>query len=414
MKVDSALHSIAARGRKAFPRVLAILDQSFVSAANFVLAVALARLYLPADFAGYGIGLGIALTLGGAYRTSFAVPNALLEERTYKVRAKGLSAQHIMVLGSIQMLALLAFFGAHCLGEGELVQASLLSLVAVVPLYLSLENDRIFALRSGWILLPGLLSAGMASMMAVAILCAWQFELSFFTVLTLLAVTTTSKTLVASLLPGVPDFRHGVCVLRHRLRHTVGWTMVGTVASAGYSHAPQWILAMFAPTINVAAYTAMRTPLQPMQIIVRSLDIVDKVAFSRIARTNRDARRRHVKRSFGLYLGMAAALMLTLVVFASPLVRLILGERYLVFVPTLYVWGVSFVLQLSTAPLETLVYDARQYRAYAMAQLVGGATAVAIAVPLSIVGQDFGAAAACVVGLSIPYVWLLAQARKLA
>jgi hypothetical protein len=78
----------------------------------------------------------------------------------------------------------------------------------------------------------------------------------------------------------VPVARHpvvGIDAAEHDLVDEVeaaSWNMLGTVASSGFTHIPLFILSFFAPAINVAAFTAVRAPMQPMQIVVRSLDPV--------------------------------------------------------------------------------------------------------------------------------------------
>ena len=388
-------------------RLASFLDQALISLGNFAITIALARIYIPEDFAGFGIGLAISLTLAGAYRTSFAVPNALLSESRFRRRARAIAAQHLLVVISLSALALAAIAIAWAFDPPPLVMASFLGFFATAPLYLSLESDRLLGFRVGGPLVPLAMSSLYLLLVGGVAAAGLWFGLPFPAAMLALGFAGLVKVVLNCLLPGRPDLPHGINLLGHRLRHTVGWASVGTVASAGFIHAPLWILSALAAPIHAAAYTAMRTPLQPMQILIRSFDLVDKIAFARIDPNDRAARARHTLRTYFVYLGIALVLASVATLAAAPLVHVLLGDEYLPFTPTLIAWAFNFVLIISMNPLETVVYEARQYRTYAYAQIAGGLLALALTAPLALTWQSTGAAIACICGLFIPYAWLL-------
>ncbi|MCX5493771.1 hypothetical protein OSH11_03545 [Kaistia dalseonensis] len=388
-------------------RILAFADQGFISLANFVITVALARIYPPHDFAGYGIGLAVALTVGGAYRTSFAVPTALLSERRFWRRVRGLAGLHLALIVAMSAIFAIGVVCSFIFSQDDLTQAIALSIFATFPLYLSLDNDRVLSFRSAGPLVPALLSITFFFVSVLLAGAAWLVKIPFPAVMIAFGLFAIGKTAVVCFLPGAPDFRHALLVMAERIKNTVGWVTVGTMASAGYSHVPLWILSTLAAPIHAAAYAAMRSPLQPMQIVVRSLDVVDKITFGKIDPSDRAARRRHAWRTYFIYLGVAIVFMLFAWAFAYQLVHLVLGDTYLPFVSTLRIWAVVFVLVTTSNSLETVIYENRRYKAYAMAQIAGGIVAIAAAFPLSMAYQEAGASFSCFIGSLIPYGWLL-------
>jgi O-antigen/teichoic acid export membrane protein len=199
------------------------------------------------------------------------------------------------------------------------------------------------------------------------------------------------------------DFAAGARRLAVSLRGDAGWNMAGIVAASGYAHAPLFVLGSMAPALNVAAFTAVRAPLQPLQIVIRSFDLVDKLVFGRIDRSDRGARARHLARTYVTYLVMASVMAGAISVAAEPIIRHLLGETYVPFAGTLRLWAAVFVLMTSSLPLETAMLAAGRHRSYALFQAAGGAVALAAAFPLCRALFDAGAVLACLVGWSVTY-----------
>ncbi|RVU16580.1 lipopolysaccharide biosynthesis protein [Methylobacterium oryzihabitans] len=389
------------------PRVLSFLDQVSFSLGNFVVLMAFARGFTAVEFAGYGIGFAVVILLQSVYRVAFVVPMALVPDAAFEADRKAYAGQHLLIVGGLIALAAVAWGATLVLPVPPLAVASAVAAFSLLSSFLPQDFERTFLLRTGHqlqallasltFLALTLVSAGLVALHAAPFTGVMLLFWLFGVVRTALAVRRAPR----------PDLAGGRALLASAVRAgSASWNMLGTVASAGFSHVPLFILSFFAPAINVAAYTAVRAPMQPLQIVVRSLDLVDKVVFGRIDADDRVARHRHLRRTYVLYLAVGLVGATLIGTFAGPLIGLMFGAKYAGFEGTMRLWGAMFVIISSSLPLETAILSAGHYRGYALMQCAGGALAIVLAFPLSHLFYDFGAVLACLIGWSLTYAML--------
>ena len=384
-------------------RVLAFLDQASFSFANFVVIVAFARGFSPTEFAGYGIGFAISILLASVYRVAFIVPMAIGGEERFLADRAALAGQHAWISAAVVGLAVLTCLSLHAVDVSPLVRASTIAAASTLSTFFPQDFDRAFLFRSHKPALALAWSVGYVLTTLVAAALIWNQVLGFAGIMAMFAAFGLLKTSLVMRVVAVPDFGAGRRHIARALGESASWNMLGTFASGGLAHAPLFVLGTFAPALNVAAYTAVRAPLQPIQIIVRSLDLVDKLIFGRIDVTDVSARRRHLLRTWLLYLGISAACAVVLGAAATPIIGLVAGAKYAGFEGTLRLWGLLFVLLTSSLPLETAMLASGQHKAYALIQCGAGGLAILLAVPLAHAWLDFGAVLAGLLGWCFAY-----------
>ena len=393
-------------------RLLSVFDQSFSSLSNFIVTIILVRDYPAVSFAGYGMGLLLSLTLSGPYRTSFTLPVALLSDRKFLLRRSGIVGQHLMIVAGLAVLQVAGIATVHAFTWNVLLEATILAFVATCPIYLSVDFDRVLLFRSVGPVLAVAVSSGLSLAMLGLAGLVFLTSISFKVVMFVMGAIGLAKTLLVARLVDVPDFGHAVLLWRRTLATSVGWNTIGALSSTGITNAPLWILSFFAAPLNVAAYSAVRTPLQPLMVLIRSLDVLDKITLGKMDPSDAHAQRRRVLKTFLFYLLVSLSFASLIGFLATPTIRLFLGETYVAFGWTLRLTALAFVLHVSALPLESWIYKAGQFRSYAVAQMIGGLMAIVCAVPLSIWFADIGAVLASVLGWLVPYGFLLLHLLK--
>ena len=79
---------------------------------------------------------------------------------------------------------------------------------------------------------------------------------------------------------GIPDVRRGLKLFLANLGRYGGWAGVATATYAGYNHLPLLVLGALTAPIHAAVFVATRSLMQPLQIVLRGLDVADKSVFS--------------------------------------------------------------------------------------------------------------------------------------
>jgi hypothetical protein len=389
-------------------RLFSFVDNSLASICNFIVTLALLHNFSQTDFGGYGVGLLISLTFASTYRSSFVVPAALLSDRLFRLRRSGLLGQHLMIVVGVGALQLSTLLVSCIASLGALSHAILLGLFATMPSFISVDIDRLLLMRGvhplGALLVSSAQSAFVLAVVGAVVILKIPFDIAAIA----LGCGGLLKIFLAAWLSGPPNFKHAIKLWRRLLATSLGWNSLGTLASSGYTGGPLWVLSAIGAAQNVAAFSAVRAPLQPAMIVIRSLDLVDKVAMGSASLADSRAQWRQARLTYLLYLLTSGLLAVVVWVNADLIIDLMLGHAYAPFSWTLRLTSLLFLLIASTPPLESLVYKAGLYRPYALLQLAGGIAAMLTAVPLSIWLADIGAVIASVLGWSIPYIYALA------
>ena len=392
-------------------RVYSLADQLGFSLASFVLTLVFIRCYSKEEFAAYGIGLFAALSLAGMYRVSFAIPAALWNPQIFTLRQRAVPALHLSVVLTVLVLAVAALFFLTQAVKGSTVYIAL-GFIATTTTYLSLDIDRVLLFRTRKPSQALAVSGSYSVIIMLASGCFFLLRPPFTLAMVVLSVLGLCKTTAVALLSGGPDWRHGRLLFQRLIRTTFGWNTLGNLASTSFLIVPQWVLGIISTPNEVAGFTAVRTPMQPVMVIIRSLDVVDKVTSGKLnQRDSSDAIKQHYRRVYWLYVTISMIFCAAILIFADPVVNFVLGARYSGFVWTLRVTAILLMFTATAAPLETVVYQQMAYRSYAIAQLIGGAVGAACAFPLAKEFGASGAVTASILGWGVPYTYLL---RKFA
>ena len=382
-------------------RLAALTDQGIISAGNFLLTLTLARVYEPMYLAAFGIGFYVAMLFQGVFRAGFVLPAVLLDLGTFRVRAGELIAQHIVLSSATLASATIAAGILAACDAPAFVIASAVAAVTCLLLFQSMDFDRALLLRLNFRAAPLIIASAYLSILGCLAVASANALVSFYAFMTVLGLFGAARTLWCAFFLRRPDFRRTWTLLYITARRNLRWGAIGNLGATGYLEFPLFILGALAPAANTAAFVAMRSLTQPLQLFLRSLDVVDKLMFSRLRGSGPEKERSYAVSAL-LRFGIASSLFVFIIAtFSESLIKTLYGPKYAAFAPTLVAWSVVTALTCCLGPLETIIYRIRGLKAYASIQLVSGACCIVAGIPLIYFYLDFGAVLACLLGTVI-------------
>jgi O-antigen/teichoic acid export membrane protein len=405
--VTAKLPARAARFRIAYAatRIATVGDQVLVALTNFALTLAIGRAYGAEELASYGLGLSIGLMIQALQRHAITIPLMLEPDARVRRRRGGVLAAQWVTLTTALVIAGIAFAIATFTDAGRYPRLILAATAVCLVVYLQLEFARAFLVKLGrpWLLLAS--AAWYAGVSAVLVLAALTHRIDYETLLAVLGAAMVLHALGLAGAAGVPRLREGLRLLAADLRRYGGWAAVATATYAGYNHVPLLILGALLAPLHAAAFVATRSLMQPLQILLRGLDVADKSGFSQGAGAPRErAAFRFTLRLAVLYAAVAGVFGAAMAFFADRLIVLAYGAKFADAAPALVAWVPVYVVLSITMPLESLVYARRDFRAYYLVRGVASLVAIAATLPLVLRFAEAGAIAACGIG------WLIAVA----
>jgi O-antigen/teichoic acid export membrane protein len=384
-------------------RIATIGDQILVALTNFSLTLAIGRSFAASDLAAYGIGLSVALMVQALQRHTFIIPLMLRPRMLGAGQAAAAMTAQIIVLGFAIAGGSLALLGGALSGLPPYAMLVVASSLVCLVVQVQLEFSRAFLVKSGR---PTLLFASACWYAAVSGLLAFAAlggQIEYATLLAVLGAAMLLHMAAIILLVRRVSPRRGLMLLRADVRRYGGWSLTATTTYAGYNHLPLLLLGVMASPVHAAAFVATRSLMQPVQILLRGLDIADKSGFAKRAGTPQKQAAYLFTLKLALLYAVAAGLIGTAIaVFADPLMALAYGSKFSGATPGLIAWAPVYVMISISLPFESLVYARREFRSYFLIRGVASVAAVALAVPLIGHFQAVGAIAACGVG------WLIA------
>jgi O-antigen/teichoic acid export membrane protein len=396
--------------KRAHLRALSFVDQLVFSLANFVLTIALARSYSSVEFAGYGIGLSIALIVQSLQRNTYTVTTVLMSERRVRKIAGPLMGEHLIVLGGVAIIAAVAFLAISVTTASPLLLAIVVSAVTTGVIYFQSEFDRIVQIKHDRLYDPPVTSIAFF-LTTLGLAAAAQFaNLSFLGFMVGLLIFSVLKGLWLVVTTANPRFRAGWKLLRRDLAARFMPSLIGAAGYSGYNHMPIFILGVTSPPVYVAGFVAMRSLIQPLQIIVRSLDVIDKHVFGADSGSTDEGMRRVFWRTVAVYSAVGAIIMLVTVIGAEFIIDLAYGNRYQGFAITLVGWSLCSVVMVLNAPTESLAFATNRVQTFMHQRLYAGAVGVIASVILCPVLHDKGAILATLLGWIVALglgVWLV-------
>ena len=401
-----------------YQRIVPIADQVLFAVSNFLLAVVLARYYPSNVVAAYGIGLSVGLILQALQRHTLIIPLAVGKKIKNPAIARRWLGIHFIAIGCmLSFTAVLLAFVTQFL-MNSYVDMIAISILAIITIYMQNEFSRVFLIaigRTGFLLFPALLQLLVVGFIAIA---PPEGPYAYFVILSALIATALLNAALLIFLSGVPDWVLGDRHLRRLIKRYSGWGTVGVIAAAGYNHVPLVILGVLSEPIYAAAFLTTRNLLQPSQILMRGLDIVDKRKVGDIRARGYQAMVGHTKRLCLLYTLVAGVFGLMVSLGGNDLLELIYGSRYAEFGFVLALWAGIYICMAALFPLESLAYAADRIRTYYLVRTVAGVAASVAAFPLIAGFDTAGAVGACLLGwlimISGTYLMLRTEPSALA
>lgn len=408
-----ALHEFENRPKiKRLTRLAVVADQGFVSVTNLVLALVMVRHYLPADYASYALALFLALAVAGAYRVALAVPISLWAPAQFSERRRAVSSLHLTAISLTLVLSATATIIVTLSHPEPFWHRTSTIIIALVVNYMCLDIDRAMVMRRFGTLASTIMSFASSFvilMIAASILTIHPaIELSAL----FIGLSALIKTLIIHGSSAKSFDKNDISIWRSIGGTSMSWGMAGNIASSVYMTAPQWLLGAQGDVRQIAGFAAVRTPLQPLMLLLRSFDIFDKLSFGERSAHDGDTARSHQLRLTVFYLAASAAFALVAAIFARPIIDIVLGPTYEEFTNTLRLSALSFCLIAVAAPLETLLFSRGLHKTYAWAQFAGAALCAAVIVPLVTNLRAEGAVLAGMIGWIPPYVILVANMAR--
>jgi len=401
--VSIAAPQDARRSRLSLTKLAAISDQVVVSMTNFVLTLAIGRSFAAEEFASFGIGLSIGLMVQGLQRHAVTIPLTLQSDRRIARRHRALLAEQYILLLVVALLGLAAASATLLMQLPHYGTLILLSSVVSLVVYLQLEFSRAYLIKSGksGFLLISAAWYGLVSLSLAA--AALQHLISYETLLAVLGGAMLLHAIALVKVAGRPAWKHGRRLLRHDLIRYGAWSAAATLTYSGYNHLPLLLLGAMAAPVHAAIFVATRSLMQPLQIIMRGLDLADKSVFTRIAKhpASRDALAVTLSCAV-FYAVISLVYCISAGLFADQLVSLAYGVRFTDAGGALLAWLPVYVLMGLSLPLESLVYAREDFRHYFKLRAAASVLAFGLSVPLAMFYAETGAIAACAAG------WLLA------
>jgi len=395
-------------------RFLPVLDQVLFAASNFIIAIVLARQYSVETVAAYGIGLSVALILQAMQRHIIIIPLNVTKKIKNHKNARAWLGTHFISSG-----CMLSFVAVPCalatqLLMQEYVNLIALSVLALIIVYMQAEFARAFLIatnRTAYVAVPALLQ-----LLAVIYIAIIGFEgpYGYLKILLLLLSVSGTSALFLVFLTGGPEWTHGDRLLRRLMKKYAGWGTIGVIASSGYNHVPLFVLGLYAAPIQTAAFVMMRNLLQPSQVLLRGLDIVDKRKVGEMRYQDSDSMQKKAFRFCLIYGSLAALYGLAVAASGEQLAGLVYGIEYSGFAYLLIAWAGIYILMAMLFPLESLAYASNKTNAYYSIRIVAGITTSGLSFPLVWNFGAFGAVVCCLIGWLVTVggtFWLLGKSE---
>lgn len=361
------------------PKLLLLLDQSIFSIANFTLTIVLARHYAPAEFGAYGVGLTAALTVQYMQRNLYVVNLSLMSERVALRSLPGIIAKHLLVTGGALAVLGLAAAAVIIAGADNGTRNVVVATLSCAVVYFQADFDRALLVKRAAYGSAVLLSVVYLGIVLALFALIQSRPVPFDGFLGALACACLVKAAWLSLLGTRPRWAWGLRLLGRDWRQYGVPTLFATAANAACSNVPVMVLAATRGPAEVAGMAAMRSLTMPLNLVLRSLDAVDKNRFrSYSGGTERGARRVFWRTVLG-YASIGAAALAVLALFSHSIIALVYHERYAAVSGLLLSWCAYCVLLGLMQPLQSVVLLTGKQLSSTRLATISGFIAVVIA-----------------------------------
>lgn len=368
------------RKKKIFIRLITLGDQGVFAVGNFLLTILLTRYYDDTAMAAYGIALSVALVLQGVQKNSYIIQNSVLERNIYRHRgAKILAEQMIAILPVFIVLAAASVFIVMFAPETWFFQ-TFVATTACFAIYAQLEFERVLFIKYERYIVPFMTSCVFFAL--IVLLLFFHEYVSFYMILGALIGFAFFKTCIAFLIVGRIDLKGGMILLRSDFRRNSLAAVMGGIGASGYTHGPVIALGLFSTPVQAAAFVALRGLMQPIQIIMRSMDVIDKNFFRSSVQGEGASVWRVMVRQIVMYGGVSVLISGFVCLFAAQIIDLLYGGKHADHIPLLYGWGVLSVIMSVILPIESAVIVKKYLNKYNFIRLWLGLAACVLCVVL--------------------------------
>lgn len=388
-----------------------LAEQVFFSGANFLLMIVLTRFYSEVEVSAYGIGLSASLVMQGLLRNCYMVQNAVLPPAIVRNRAAKVMGQHLIIwlsIAAVEIFLLIALLEDGTDARAVSIMAATLTTTLI---YGHLSFDRIMMIKHEKYLSPMIAAGIFAALVSALFALNWQgYTVSFFGAMMTITLFAAAKIVYSVLALARPDFLWGWRLTKKNLKKYFFASTMGSLGYTGYNHIPLFLLGLLPSQLPAAIFTAMRGLTQPLQMLIRSIDIVDKNFFqTKAIMTERDVRDK-LMRQMGLYAVFGSSFVLLVVLFGEPLIHVVYGEKYSGAAPVLTAFSLWALLLTISFPVETVIVRKGRLNRYNNTRLIAGAAGTAFALYLCPAYGALGAIWSCIIGSVVSTVltfWLL-------
>lgn len=384
--------------RKIAIRVVSLADQLAFSAANFLLTIILARHYSEMELSAYGMGLSIALMIQGVQWHCYVVRNSILSPSVFRRRSARVLGEHLIIWGITLTLEFVIFSVILFFGGGPYYQAILGSAVVCSLIYAQLDFDRIVLIKHSKYIDMFLASAAFLTMNGILFFAIPHFHISFLGTMAIVGFFAAGKIMRLILIIGRPDFFWGWRMAMADYKKYFPSSFTGVAVYSGFSHIPLLILGSVAPPIQAAAFVAARSLMQPLQVVIRSLDMIDKNFFQQKAAMNPADIRTVMLRQLATYALLSGTMIGVVLFFSEPIIYFAYGEKYVNLHGVLV--GMVFLTCMFavTLPLETVIVKMKRLPRYNYYRSAAGIIGCTLALFLCAPYGAWGAIMACLGG----------------
>lgn len=339
-------------------RTLSFLEQGFVSGGNFLLLLILARMLPTKEWGIYSMGYALFLFAQGFQRAFVILPFVTLTpthetlNETWRYWRK---SQWGVTLLSI---ALLLFSGyiANAFGVGWLATALIVAACLILP-YFFHEYARRLLLQRQFVGKAAVLAALLSSVMLTTVVAATGLSLSAIHTAILLFGVGGVVMLIATFVIESTCVTKSSCANKPQGAVRFGrWSALGHTAYAGYTTTIQLMLGFLGGVGELAAFSAIRNLVQPINVLIGAVDNLDKP---------RAVRAFHSEGVNGLWRVLKHTLLVLLAIGLTYLVVISAAGSWVV--DALYAgkydagngvifWSLVALIMLVAQPLETGLY----------------------------------------------------------
>lgn len=382
-------------------RIYLLLDQVVFSGTNFILTIMLARTYSAAEFGSYGIGLSIALIVQFVQRNVYIVGFSLMSPRVATRLAPAILAEHLSVTGGAVLLACVATGVIATLHTPRTALDIAVSTLVCTVVYFQADFDRAVQVKRGSYRGALLLSLVYLAIVVAMAAFAKRFQPSFTVFMTLFGFACTLKFLWLCLLRVRPHWSWGRRLLVRDWRRYGTLAMIQSGSYAGGQHFPLMILGAMSGSAQVGGLIAMRSLIQPLMLVLRSLDAGDKNRF-RLAASGRTAGARRVFwYTMLLYGAIGLAAVMVLAIFREPIIALVYHGKYQGLGGIMIAWAMYAALLGLTFPIQSLTYLLHRQKQLTAWIVASGSVGVVLALILCPRFGIWGAMAATVISMAM-------------